>query len=91
MSVGFNVFRYSALAGGILYGAVHRYNLESSHKQAEFTKKWNEEEKLIRQAKKQYAQLTAPKSVKVEQGSINWEDPNLDLAKVLEAWIAKLD
>lgn len=90
-SVAFNVFRYSALATGVVYGAVHRYNLESSAKENKATNQWNQEEKLIKQAKKEYAKLNAPKEVKVEAGSINWEDPNLDYGKVLEGWIAKLD
>lgn len=91
MSATFNVLRYSVLGAGVVYGAVHRYNLESSEKQLQATKKWKLEEKLIRQAKAEYAKLNAPKDVSTKAGSVNWEDPNLDIGKALESLIQKLD
>ncbi|CAI5759626.1 unnamed protein product [Candida verbasci] len=88
-----NVLRYSVLGLGIVYGAFHRYSLESSYEKQEFQKRWANEEKLIRQAKKEYSRINAPPKAKDDNksGSINWEDPNLDIGKALESIIAKLD
>ncbi|ODV77692.1 uncharacterized protein CANTADRAFT_54282 [Suhomyces tanzawaensis NRRL Y-17324] len=86
----FNVLRYSFLGAGLFYGAFHRYSLESAQHEEHATKQWKHEEKLIRQAKAEYAKLHAPKVTKTE-GAINWEDPNLDFGKVLEGLVQKLD
>lgn len=91
MSSTFNVLRYSALGAGILYGAVHRYNLESGERAKEALAQWKKEEKLIREAKQEYAKLTAKPVASSNSGSINWEDPNLDIGKALESLIQKLD
>lgn len=91
MSATFNVFRYSALAGGVVYGFVNRIYLQSSQEKKDFNNQWNKEEKLINKARKQYAKLTAPPKVEVQAGSINWEDPNLDIGQVIDQWLAKLD
>ncbi|KAI5959388.1 TIM11 [Candida pseudojiufengensis] len=97
MSTTFNVWRYTALGAGIIYGAYHRYSLESSHAKKEYTKRWNHEEKLIQQAKDEYAKLKEPKTTtqsaptSIISGSINWEDPNLDLGKALDSVLAQLD
>lgn len=94
MSTTFNVLRYSALGVGVFYGAYHRYSLESSFAKQQAAKQWKHEEKLIAQAKAEYQKLTNPQVVKPATstpGSINWEDPNLDLGKALESLIATLD
>ncbi|CCG23869.1 Tim11 protein [Candida orthopsilosis Co 90-125] len=94
MSTTFNVLRYSALGAGVFYGAYHRYSLESSFAKQQAAKQWKHEEKLIAQAKAEYQKLTNPQVVKPATstpGSINWEDPNLDLGKALESLIATLD
>ncbi|KAI5955373.1 TIM11 [Candida jiufengensis] len=97
MSTTFNVFRWSALGAGIIYGAYHRYSLESTHAKKEAAKKWKHEEKLIQQAKDEYKKLNEPKTTtptkptSITTGSINWEDPNLDLGKALDSLLAKLD
>lgn len=86
----FNVLRYSFLGAGIVYGAVHRYNLESDVKEQQRLSQWNKEVKLIQQAKAEYAKTQAalkPQS----SGSINWEDPNLDIGKALESFLQKLE
>lgn len=90
MSVNFNVLRYSLLGAGVVYGAYHRYSLESDVKAEHAAKAWAKEEKLIKQAKAEYAKLTAPKETP-SSGSINWEDPNLDFGKALESLVSKLD
>ena len=94
MSTTFNVLRYSALGAGLFYGAYHRYSLESSFAKQQAAKQWKHEEKLIAQAKAEYQKLTNPQVVKPATsapGSINWEDPNLDLGQALESLIATLD
>lgn len=91
MSVNFNVLRYSLLGAGVVYGAYHRYSLESSFAQEQKQKAWNKEVKLINQAKAEYAKLKpAPVASKQSEG-INWEDPNLDIGGVLESLVQKLD
>ncbi|EER35268.1 conserved hypothetical protein [Candida tropicalis MYA-3404] len=89
----FNVLRYSLLGAGIVYGAYSRYSIESAHHNQEAAKKWRKEERLIQQAKAEYAKLNAPKkeATTTTSGSINWEDPNLDIGKALESLIQKLD
>lgn len=90
MSTNFNVLRYSLFGAGIVYGAYHRYSLESTVKKEAAAKAWAKEEKLIKQAKAEYAKLNAPKETSTK-GSINWEDPNLDIGSALESLVAKLD
>lgn len=85
----FNVLRYSALGAGVVYGFVHRRSLGNAEEQKQVLAKFKEEEKLIKQAKAEYAKLN-PKVVS-PSGSINWEDPNLDFGQALESLIAKLD
>ena len=60
VSVNFNVLRYSLLGAGVVYGAIHRYNLESASDKEAAALEWRKEEKLIAQAKKQWAKQNAP-------------------------------
>lgn len=92
MSVNFNVLRYSLFGTGIVYGAYHRYSLEKASKEESAAIAWKNQEKLIKQAKAEYAKLNPPKQAAAStSGSINWEDPNLDIGKALESLVAKLD
>ncbi|KAK7676525.1 hypothetical protein QCA50_020494 [Cerrena zonata] len=91
MSTQFNVLRWSFLGFGIVYGAYHRYGLESTAKQQQVDAAYKKEEALIKQAKAEYAKLHPAKSAAPASGSINWEDPNLDIGKALESLIQKLD
>lgn len=91
MSVTFNVLRYSLLGAGVAYGAVHRYNLESSESERQAVAQWKKHEKLIKEAKAEYAKANPAKPAAQSSGSINWEDPNLDIGKALESLILKLD
>lgn len=88
----FNVVRYSLLGAGVVYGALHRYNLESAHAQEAKAAQYKKEEKLIKQAKAEYAKLNPPKQepVAASSSSFNLEDPNLDFGKVLESMVQKL-
>ncbi|KAK8438664.1 F1F0 ATP synthase subunit e, mitochondrial [Candidozyma auris] len=90
----FNVLRYSALGAGLVYGAVHRYNLESAVSEQRKAEEWKKKEKLIKQAKAEYARLHAPKEQPNSGASLSLktlEDPNLDFGKVLESLVQKLE
>lgn len=90
-STNFNVLRYSLLGAGIVYGAVHRYNLESAEIKKAKQAEWTKEEKLIKKAKAEYAKLNAPKEQPSSATSFNLEDPNLDFGKVFESLVQKLE
>ncbi|KAF3985670.1 hypothetical protein FT663_04956 [Candidozyma haemuli var. vulneris] len=90
----FNVLRYSALGAGLVYGAVHRYNLESAVKEQHKAEEWKKQEKLIKKAKAEYARLHAPKEQPSTGASLSLktlEDPNVDFGKVFESLIQKLE
>ena len=87
----FNVLRYSALGAGILYGAIHRQSLESCHQEETARKEWVAREKLINQAKQEFAKTKAVAAPAVSSTGVNWEDPNLDIGAALEGLIQKLD
>lgn len=92
MSTNFNVLRYSFLGAGIVYGFVHRNSLESAVAEKNASAAWKNEEKLIKQAKAEYAKLNPPKkAAPAATGSINWEDPNLDFGVAIESLVLKLD
>lgn len=57
-----NVFRYSLLGAGVVYGFIHRNSLESAHKEESRLAQWSKEEKLIAEAKAQFAKTAAPQS-----------------------------
>lgn len=78
------------MGAGVVYGAYHRYALESGVKAAAKQASWDNEVKLIKKAKAEFAK-TKPAPKASESGSINWEDPNLDFGKALESLVAKLD
>ncbi|OBA23228.1 hypothetical protein METBIDRAFT_35562 [Metschnikowia bicuspidata var. bicuspidata NRRL YB-4993] len=87
----FNVVRYSLLGAGVVYGFVHRHNLELSHEEQQKLAQWKKEEKLIKQAKAEYAKLNPPQAKAANAStSINFEDPNLDFGLVLESWVQNL-
>lgn len=90
----FNVLRYSALGAGVLYGAVHRYNLESAVSEQHKANEWKKKEKLIKQAKAEYAKLHPAKEQPSTGAGLSLktlEDPNLDFGKVLESLVQKLE
>ncbi|CAK9441108.1 uncharacterized protein LODBEIA_P49770 [Lodderomyces beijingensis] len=89
-----NILRYSALGLGVVYGAYHRYSLESTYAKQQAAKQWKQEEKLIAEAKALYKKIETPPQPVKPQGNasaINWEDPNLDVGATLESLLAKLD
>ncbi|KAG7665567.1 TIM11 [[Candida] subhashii] len=87
----FNVIRWSFLGAGVVYGALHRQTLKSAAEEKSVASKFAQQQKLIDEAKAEYARLNPPKAATpVASGSINWEDPNLDIGKALESLIEKL-
>ncbi|RLV90328.1 ATP synthase subunit e mitochondrial [Spathaspora sp. JA1] len=87
----FNVLRWSFLGAGLFYGFYHRQSLQTEAQEKVEAKKLQDQQKLIKQAKAEYAKLNPPKPVAVSSGAINWEDPNLDIGKALESLVQKLD
>lgn len=90
----FNVLRYSALGAGLVYGVVHRYNLESAVSEQRKAEEWTKKEKLIKQAKAEYARLHAPKNKPADNSTFSLktlEDPNVDFGKLAESLIQKLE
>lgn len=82
----FNVLRWTALATGVVYGAYHTQVLKSAGAAKQEILDFKHQEKLIAEAKAEFAKLNAPKEVKTEKvtpGSINLDDPNIDFASVL--------
>lgn len=53
-----NVVRYSLLGAGVVYGFVHRNSLESAQKEHDRLALWKKEEKLISEAKAEFAKRT---------------------------------
>lgn len=87
----FNVLRYSVLGAGIVYGFVHRQSLESAQHEESARKQWVAREKLIKQAKQEFAKTKPVASPAASATGVNWEDPNLDIGAALEGLIQKLD
>lgn len=82
------VFRYSALVAGILYGFTHDLTLKAEAAKKKEEVEYQKKVKLIAEAKAEYKKLHP-----VAQSSTNFnlEDPNLDFGKVVESYIASLD
>lgn len=93
MSNPFNVLRYSLLGLGVVGGAVQQYRSNSAEEKLHAAKEFRREEKLIKQAKEEFAKLhkTTSSAAGGDAGSINWDDANLDFGKALETVIPKLD
>ena len=79
------VFRYSALGLGVVYGFTHRYSLKSAALKKEADDKLKNTEKLIAEAKEEYAKLNnkGKDSSSTDLSKINLDDKNLDFAKVI--------
>ncbi|TDZ22343.1 ATP synthase subunit e [Colletotrichum sidae] len=75
-SSGVNVLRYTALGLGIFYGFTHQRSITSSQKAAAAAKEYERKEKLIEQAKAEFAKKNAP--VKAETVNQDPMDPNFD-------------
>ncbi|CAG8034990.1 unnamed protein product [Penicillium salamii] len=67
-SQGVNVFRYSALVAGLVYGVYHQSSLNSITKRAEIEHEYTRKERLIEQAKAEYKKKTQPQQETKTQG-----------------------
>lgn len=58
------VFRWSALAGGIAYGIYRQSTISAADKLRENANEYNRKQSLIKQAKQEFAKKNAPKDSK---------------------------
>ncbi|KAF4553605.1 ATP synthase subunit e-like protein [Elsinoe fawcettii] len=87
-STGVNVLRWSALATGILYGAYHASSIRSADRIAAAKHDYERKEKLITQAKAEFARRNAPSTA--GGGLItDPEDPKFDFEAFLKAKAAE--
>ncbi|PNS15883.1 hypothetical protein CAC42_7989 [Sphaceloma murrayae] len=84
-STGVNVLRWSALGLGVLYGAYHQSSIRSADRIAAAKQDYERKEKLIQQAKAEFARKTEVKSGLITDP----EDPKFDLEAVLKAKAAE--
>lgn len=78
-----NVARWSALAGGVVYGFVHNHTLASEaaeHREEAALKK---KEQLIAEAKKEWLKLH-PKPVSTDGPTADFDSPDFDAAKLID-------
>ncbi|KAK2004094.1 ATP synthase subunit E [Colletotrichum falcatum] len=80
-SSGVNVLRYTALGLGVFYGFTHQRSITASQKAAAAQKEYERKEKLIEQAKAEFAKKNQPlKSAAADTGvNVDPMDPNFDL------------
>ncbi|CCF57172.1 hypothetical protein KAFR_0C01790 [Kazachstania africana CBS 2517] len=76
-----NVLRYSALGLGLVVGFKTDWSLRSAAKRKKQELEYQEQVKLIEEARAEYAKLYSPMIAK--QGNVDFEDPNLDYAAVI--------
>lgn len=86
-----NVLRYSALGLGLFFGFRNDIALRcSAHEKAEKVK-YENELKLVDEARAQYKKLHGPKEISSSGNiEVNLDDPNLDYEKVIMSSIASL-
>ncbi|KAJ6120306.1 hypothetical protein N7523_004586 [Penicillium sp. IBT 18751x] len=86
-SQGVNVFRYSALVAGIVYGVYHQSSLNSIAKRTEIEHEYARKERLIEQAKAEWKKKTQPQEVPQQSTGLitDPENPKFDLEAFLKA------
>lgn len=81
-----NVFRYSALGLGLLFGLKNDLSFKSSASKKEEQRAYDAKLKLVEEAKAEFAKTKEPVKPAVEAGAvkeINFEDPNVDFGAVI--------
>lgn len=63
------VFRYSALVAGLIYGVYHQSSLTQAAKRTEIEHEYARKERLIEQAKAEWKKKTQPKQETPTQSS----------------------
>ncbi|KAH6670491.1 putative ATP synthase subunit E, mitochondrial [Halenospora varia] len=84
-STGVNILRWSALGAGVLYGVYHQAKLSTAAKVTAIDREYEHKQKLIQQAKAEYAKSKLPAGAKTADGGII-TDPN-DSRFDLEAYL----
>ncbi|CBX95714.1 hypothetical protein IAQ61_004547 [Plenodomus lingam] len=82
-SVGVNVLRWSALGFGVFYGAYHQLSLSAADRAKAMQKEWERKERLIKEAKQQWAKEHPSEQPKSSGVSADPNDPNADLNVLL--------
>ncbi|PSK42239.1 ATP synthase E chain-like protein [Elsinoe australis] len=90
-STGVNVLRWSALGLGVFYGAYHQSTIRSADRTAAAKQEYERKEKLITQAKAEFAKRNMPKDKLTAGGGLisDPEDPKFDLEAFLKAKAAE--
>ncbi|KZV94863.1 hypothetical protein EXIGLDRAFT_715333 [Exidia glandulosa HHB12029] len=78
-----NVFRYTALLSGVVYGIVHKRTLQAEYDAKKSHHKEHRREQLIEEAKRAWAAKQASSKSDVITDP---EDPKFDLEKLIAKW-----
>ncbi|WYZ42925.1 hypothetical protein EsH8_VI_000624 [Colletotrichum jinshuiense] len=80
-SSGVNVLRYTALGLGVFYGFTHQRSITASQKAAAAHQEYERKEKLIEQAKAEFAKKNQPVKAAAADAGANVDpmDPKFDL------------
>ena len=85
-STAVNVFRWSALAFGVFYGFSHQRAITAGQKAEHDKHEWDHKQKLIDQAKAEYAKQKAPATTSTaatDDAALDPNSPKFDLEKLL--------
>ncbi|QLQ80926.1 hypothetical protein HG537_0E02810 [Torulaspora globosa] len=79
-----NVFRYSALAAGLVFGLKNDLSLKSAASKKEEQRAYEAKLKLVEEAKAEFAKgKQATSGAETVNSTFNLEDPNVDFAAVI--------
>ncbi|KAK0657281.1 ATP synthase E chain-domain-containing protein [Cercophora newfieldiana] len=82
---GANVLRYSALCLGVFYGFYHQRSITQASRAAATQREYEHKQKLIDQAKAEYAKSKQPAAAATPAKAAD----SGDLGEYLEAWLGK--
>ncbi|KJZ78423.1 hypothetical protein HIM_02461 [Hirsutella minnesotensis 3608] len=82
-STGVNVLRWSALAVGVFYGFSHQRTIRSTQKAEHEKHEYEQKQKLIDQAKAEFAKQKKPQPASGDDVITDVQDPRFDLEKLL--------
>ncbi|KAG5929456.1 hypothetical protein E4U42_005819 [Claviceps africana] len=82
-STGVNVLRWSALAFGVFYGFSHQRTITASQRAEHDKHEYESKQKLIEQAKAEYAKKQAPSAPAKNDATTDFNDPKFDLEQFL--------
>ncbi|KAM0424757.1 hypothetical protein ACHAPT_010067 [Fusarium lateritium] len=82
-STGVNVLRWSALGVGVFYGFTHQRAITSAQRAEHAQHEYEKKEKLIQQAKAEFAKQKNPTAASADSVITDPADPKFDLEKLL--------